>query len=65
MLVLTRNVSQQIIIGEMEAVIRIINVYPDGRVKIGIKAPKGTSVELKSPIMTVNDDDLYDFSSLG
>lgn len=62
MLLLTRNISQNIIIGEMEAVIRILNVYPDGRVKIGIIDVYRRSVRLLEPIAPLSDDDV---SSLG
>ncbi len=64
-LVLTRNISQQIIIGDYKVIIRILNVYPDGRVKMGITSKESLSVELKEPRKhePISTIDLYDFES--
>lgn len=43
MLILSRNRDEQIMIGD-DIVITVVGVYPSGKIRLGITAPKDTPV---------------------
>ena len=57
MLTLTREVGQQIYIGD-DIVLTVVSVSPNGRVRLGIEAPKQVRIDRKEVLERIREENV-------